>query len=70
MKKLLSLITVLLLLAGAALPALAEEAPAPVQLTKAYEVPLGELLGSSNLVVPFAPTRAMATPPPPLATCC
>lgn len=48
MKKFLSLITVLLLLAGAAMPALAETAP--VKLTKAYEVPLGELLGSSNLV--------------------
>lgn len=60
----LTLTTVVLLLAGAALPALAQTVP--VQLTKAYEV----LLGSSNLVVPFAPTRAMATPPPPLATCC
>ena len=48
MKRLLSLITVLLLLIGIVLPALAAEAP--VKLTKAYEVPQGELLGSSNLV--------------------
>ena len=64
MKRFISLITMLILLVGAALPALAETAPAPIQLTKAYEVPLGELLGSSNLVgfraKGFAPTGIMA----------
>ncbi len=61
MKKMISLITVMLLLVGLGVPALAEDAP--IKVTKVYEVAQGELLGSTNLVAfrakSFDPTGIM-----------
>ena len=61
MKKIISLITAMLLLVGLGLPALAEDAP--IKVTKVYEVAQGELLGSTNLVAfrakSFDPTGIM-----------
>ena len=61
MKKIISLITAMLLLVGLGVPALAEDAP--IKVTKVYEVAQGELLGSTNLVAfrakGFDPTGIM-----------